>query len=300
MPATSTHEPLTTKQAKAAYKARGGQSSISDAEKKRLARGAELLKRAEQTKLREKRKKSFLKTKEDQERDDAKEVVKLGTQVRLDRYGHKSSQFHLGNFLRKKPSPVSIAAADLPKIEDSDSYDQDELDDALLSEAGDGQILEKVLRTGSAPFSAVPQSAPTMDLVDDFFLSNTQLSREISASPEPAPAKTAPAPVNFPQQQSTSFSSDDFGFTEDDFDTLERRLEATTAEPVLIKPEVVESKADIERTAMPPPSFRPSEFKTRIPLTAVDSCMSYSHGLSKSDLESMANEDVVFTQYDGS
>ena len=88
----------TSKQAKAAFKARGC-STTSATQRRQIERGAELLQRAERIKAQEERRKEWSKRKETEQKSDA---PALGSQRKLDRFGYASSQFHLGRFFNAK------------------------------------------------------------------------------------------------------------------------------------------------------------------------------------------------------
>lgn len=87
----------TTKQAKAAFKTRGG-THVSPAERRRLERGADLLARAERIKAQEAKKKERQEKKSRDQEAQQGETTKLSSQRKLDKFGYVSSQFHLGKF----------------------------------------------------------------------------------------------------------------------------------------------------------------------------------------------------------
>ncbi|KAK5128657.1 hypothetical protein LTR08_003929 [Meristemomyces frigidus] len=105
-PTTTTKSPpgavtrcQTLKQAKAAFQARG-RPALSLREQRQLERAAELELRAWRSKEQEKRKAEAGKRRGERERAARQELVMrgLGTQRRRDRFGYRSSQFHLGAF----------------------------------------------------------------------------------------------------------------------------------------------------------------------------------------------------------
>lgn len=97
----------TIKQAKAAYKTRAEQP-LTEREKKQLERSIQLDRRAWGLREREKNKLDLAKKRAAQEKAQKDEERRIGTQRRNDKFGFKSSQFHLGAFFRK-PGPVPLA-----------------------------------------------------------------------------------------------------------------------------------------------------------------------------------------------
>jgi len=97
----------TIKQAKAAYKSRAEQP-LTEREKKQLERSVQLERRAWALREREKNRLDLDKKRIAQEKAQKDEERRIGTQRRNDKFGFKSSQFHLGAFFRK-PNPVRPA-----------------------------------------------------------------------------------------------------------------------------------------------------------------------------------------------
>jgi hypothetical protein len=100
----------TIKQAKAAYKSRTEQP-LTEREQKQLERSVQLDRRAWAIREREKNKLDSAKKRVAEDKAKKDEERKLGTQRRNDKFGFKSSQFHLGAFFRK-PAPGGQAGAD--------------------------------------------------------------------------------------------------------------------------------------------------------------------------------------------
>jgi hypothetical protein len=96
----------TIKQAKAAYKTRAEQP-LTEREKKQLERAIQLDRRAWGLREREKNKFDLAKKRAAQEKAQKDEELRIGTQRRNDKFGFKSSQFHLGAFFRK-PGPAPL------------------------------------------------------------------------------------------------------------------------------------------------------------------------------------------------
>ena len=90
----------TIKQAKAAYKSRTEQP-LTEREQKQLERSVQLDRRAWAVREREKNKLDSAKKRVAEEKAKKDEERRLGTQRRNDKFGFKSSQFHLGAFFRK-------------------------------------------------------------------------------------------------------------------------------------------------------------------------------------------------------
>jgi hypothetical protein len=100
----------TIKQAKAAYKSRTEQP-LTEREQKQLERSLQLDRRAWAIREREKNKLDSAKKRVAEEKAKKDEERRLGTQRRNDKFGFKSSQFHLGAFFRK-PGAVGQAGTD--------------------------------------------------------------------------------------------------------------------------------------------------------------------------------------------
>jgi hypothetical protein len=90
----------TIKQAKAAYKSRTEQP-LTEREQKQLERSVQLDRRAWAIREREKNRLDSAKKRVAEEKARKDEERRLGTQRRNDKFGFKSSQFHLGAFFRK-------------------------------------------------------------------------------------------------------------------------------------------------------------------------------------------------------
>jgi hypothetical protein len=99
----------TIKQAKAAFKTRTEQP-LTEREQKQLERAVQLDRRAWAIREREKNKLDSAKKRVAQEKAQKDEERRLGTQRRNDKFGFKSSQFHLGAFFQK-PAPGGQAGA---------------------------------------------------------------------------------------------------------------------------------------------------------------------------------------------
>ncbi|KAF4552726.1 Hypothetical protein D9617_9g025160 [Elsinoe fawcettii] len=191
MPAELSRRPQTAKQAKAAFKTRGA-TYVSEAEKKRLERGAELLRRANRIKAQEAKKKEW---QDKQAKSGGKQQdVNLSSQRRLDKFGYASSQFHLGKFFKSAPT------------------------------TGGASIKNETIVEDVEPTEAEQQDEPPTSPIDiDMFLdSSTQIAKDISADETRPVLATTPhkSPVkelNFP-----SFSSD---FDEDTIAQLDGAVE---------------------------------------------------------------------------
>jgi hypothetical protein len=145
---------LTSKQAKASFRARGS-INVSATETKWLHRALQLEQRAERIQEAEKRRAEAAKKKKKAEQEQANRLLKektmLGTQRRLDRFGHKSSQLHMGRFFGRPTTTgdsVSKTAVvsrvdEIDEIveeeeeEESDGFGDDEIDDDTLLDAFD-------------------------------------------------------------------------------------------------------------------------------------------------------------------
>jgi hypothetical protein len=176
----------TIKQAKAAFKSRTEQP-LSEREQKQLERAVQLDRRAWAIREREKNKLDSAKKRVAQEKAQKDEERRLGTQRRNDKFGFKSSQFHLGAFFRR-PAPGGQAGAsskddtavaegegtrksgeDCKAIdsaienmefgEEDDDDEFDDLDDETLLEALESP---KVVRASKAPL--IVQDTPRFSM----------------------------------------------------------------------------------------------------------------------------------------
>lgn len=265
-PAPPVVQRQTLKQAKAAYKLRG-LPAISDREQRQIQRAVELDKRAWRTREQEKRKAEALKRRGEKEKKEREErgSVQMGSQRRCDRFGYKSSQFHLGAFFgagagagagRGGPR-IEQKCANKLESQDEDVFGDDGLDDELLLEAL-GSLQGKWQDTSAnsdQPYSelSVPQSLrrtvypkaePAPAFEDDFSSfwdalgSSTQIAREIGAEGQAI------------EDYEGSLCNISVGSAE--FDLTAEELEEL-ASPV----QTVPGKMARDRNLMPPPTVPP-------------------------------------------
>ena len=260
MPAIS--KALTSKQAKAAFKARG-RPTLSEKESRQLERALELERRAEAAKEAEKRRAEAAKKRAEKDKVDARERDKdrLGTQRRKDRFGFKASQFHLGAFFGKQNEKKPEETV-LEDDEDEESFGDDDLDDEVLLSALDvptpevqaadrtNVSMHPMSDTALMPPPPLPRSGASLqrsktesslDMGEDLdsfwddLDSSTQIARELDTGT-----------VNDAQPRevsSESFSSGDFDLTAEDLDELDPP-----------KPSVAASNVPAQRTMLPPPA----------------------------------------------
>lgn len=142
----------TIKQAKASFKARG-RPTLSEREARQLERAIELEQRAERAQEAEKRRAAAAKLRSEREKraetHRRQQQVQLGTQRRCDRFGYKSSQFHLGAFfgMESAANTNTTSTTKTTKTtttsgqggnDDRDGFGDDDLDDESLLDACDG------------------------------------------------------------------------------------------------------------------------------------------------------------------
>lgn len=313
--------PQTLKQAKAAFKARGS-TSVSAAEKRRLERGAVLLERATRLKDLEQRKKNHLKKKGEKEAKDAhvKPPVLLGTQHKLDKFGYKSSQFHLGAFLKQARDTAKTTEADQEVSTEPrgpDPVDDDHvLLDVAVKSAATQESREHIQCPAMSSQETQPGSSPQRDChdsgndefahLDGFIESSTQIARELSE--EKHVCLPFPTRIEF-----SSFGSTDFDISAEDMEELDASLAqqhaASQKEPA---PHGGKHKDD--RKLMPPPiqkDRKHNPMSPSRPVTSAAKVLSILHpssiapqtyellGFTLDDLESLVSEDVQFTQVDG-
>ncbi|KAF2151740.1 hypothetical protein K461DRAFT_156213 [Myriangium duriaei CBS 260.36] len=255
----------TSKQAKAAFKARGS-TFVSATERKQLARGAELLRRAERIKDQEEKKKQWQKRKNEEQIKGQEDTKPLGSQRIHDKFGYQSSQFHLGKFF-------SAACA-------AKRSNNNETNDETVDEAEDAAPL----RADTPPSSTVDQPAdqtiePQTSPVDlsVFLDSSTQLTRDLNSSPTdtilPTQFSTAiEQPISPLQRKSPqkvlsvsfpSFSSEDGLFDDTTLMELDRAAEQeielrrsqSPTKQLATSPMPLQSVKAQEKVVMPPPSI---------------------------------------------
>lgn len=181
----------TTKQAKAAYKARG-RPSVSEKEQRQLERAVELDKRAARFRQAEQKRAELSRKRAELERTKKERLSSLpGSQRRRDRFGFVGSQMRLGAFLnstKKDGGGEKTEKATIEHVEHEEHFDCDEVDDEVLLAATSGEA-------------------------SDFWheiVSSTQIARELDADQ--------------PRAAATSFSSDDFDLTVEDLTDLETSI----------------------------------------------------------------------------
>lgn len=290
--------PQTLKQAKASFKARG-QPAVSSTQKRQLERGAELLQRADRLKEQEKRRKEFLRKREEKDlkRKEPQQHALLGTQVRLDKFGYKSSQFHLGAFL-KRPEPAMPErpiAVQEPWEDEYESFDDDALLDVLQSPAdGPEANFKKAAPAETSPCQT--KIGGTLNDEDphawDWLESSSQIAQELGEEVANSSSKS----------RVPSFSSSDFDITEDDIQMLESAAvlndKIATSTTTMLD---INRKA-LDKRLMPPPLLpakhvKPSA-KSSVPLIPKSPSTSPADfGFSFADLECLAAEEIQLSQY---
>ncbi|EME83500.1 uncharacterized protein MYCFIDRAFT_196757 [Pseudocercospora fijiensis CIRAD86] len=252
----------TTRQAKAAFNARG-RPSLTKKERRQLERSIELEQRAEKIKEAEKRRNEATKrraARESREKLGQANSAQLGSQRRCDRFGYKSSQFHLGAFFGTKPAANQAEMHQQGEIKpltesDDDVFEDEDLDDDSLLEALSAPAILQMQAprplTGGADTSKTAtslmpppplpakcdQAQPDRFLdarahldMQDFFDeldSSTQIARELddhdTQSVLPEPKSNA---------RSGSFSSGSLDLTVDDLEALDPPKSATVPLPL--------------------------------------------------------------------
>ncbi|KAF7190522.1 hypothetical protein HII31_08236 [Pseudocercospora fuligena] len=243
----------TTKQAKAAFKARG-RPSLTEKEQRQLERSIELEQRAEKIREAERRRNEAAKKRAERESREKLghqqgNSAQLGSQRRCDRFGYKSSQFHLGAFFGRKPainqheSHKQGHSETLAESED-DAFADEDLDDDSLLEALSAPAVSRLqaqsplkrrvdtVKTASSLMPPPPlpakchqsQQERSLDVqsphdMQDFFDeldSSTQIARELD---DHADQTVLPEPES--NARSGSFSSGSLDLTVDDLEALD-------------------------------------------------------------------------------
>jgi hypothetical protein len=206
----------TIKQAKASFKSRNS-NPLSEREQKQLERAVQLDRRAWAIREREKRHVEAMKKKQEKEHREREERIRaqLGSQRRTDKFGYKSSQFHLGAFFGAQNVKTKTEQI---KVDEDDDFGDDGFGDEGFGDGGfgdDGVDDETLLgaltsfdqsrtvqhqqRVENA-FSIPPRSEPllqarvppdetVLDDFDDFWDelgSSTQIARELALDNKPS------------------------------------------------------------------------------------------------------------------
>jgi len=249
MAPSSGHKVQTIKQAKKAFKGRG-LFHLDDKQRKQLERGAELLERADRIKQAELKKKDWLKKRLREEAEEKKTSELLGSQLRLDKFGHASSQFHLGRFFRTGRGNSVAAKPDSGT--DTDEHQ-------TMRPAQD-MVGENVLACESENTEAMMNN-----------INNVDIDRKIGGTATSSDAENH-ATVSIPLAKSgsessfPSFSSADGFFDDLDAETV-LRLDPTSQtvghvnvtalrEAEKSQPLFIHSKMEVDRMSMPPPAPR--------------------------------------------
>ncbi|QIW98571.1 hypothetical protein AMS68_004089 [Peltaster fructicola] len=300
---------LTLRQAKAAHKARGG-PAITDKQIRELQREIQLDRRAWAAKERDKNKAKAAQARaEGQKRTVAEKAEQqLGTQRRYDRFGHKSSQFHLGAFFTKA-SDLSHNNASTPKVKSTDLADSMSDDD--LDGIDDETLLSALQAEDSVPISgtchslgddrmtgvSTPKTTGVSGMHehinwDDFLESGTQIARELSTTQ--SPPHTTQMSQQQEQQSRMSFgSSSSLGLTSQDLEVLDPTVAVSTVVDRMTTSSVDDCKL------MPPPTV---VLKRQPQPPEVDRCTTQAHsidvhhGFSSTQLESLVDDEIMLTQ----
>lgn len=315
----------TIKQAKAAFKARG-RPAISDMEKRTLERAAELEKRAKRAREQDKRRSDAVKKRQEREAKQRRPVL-LATQRKCDRFGHKSSQFHLGAFMKIGSKKEDESTAE--DFEDDD-VDDESLLDALgsppraLNTVEDGALLDQILMPPPPRprpmFRPIVQpghrdSTPKvdeldvyeMDVIDGFLDSSSQIARELG-SELVWDARSEGESENL--RLSTSFGSSDFDLSAEDLEELESVYEPAMKPETTPKSKVDKQSEDRQR--MPPPPLPPAPANRRnstpqrsgriwrpVPSMEIDVRAPAVACFTLTELESFVDDDLQLTQAPG-
>lgn len=208
----------TIKQAKAAYKNRTEQP-LTEREQKQLERSVQLDRRAWGIREREKNKLDLAKKRAVQEKAQKDEERRIGTQRRNDKFGFKSSQFHLGAFFGK-PNPAPLAGVLEKKVGVVNGPSESLLqpgdgDKATDHRPGDGMDLEE----DEYEYEDVDDESllealqsPEIARLDKAHL-DVQAKPDMSMPPPPRPSFVRPAnkpPIQSPGQLEPDLEWHDF------------------------------------------------------------------------------------------
>ena len=311
--------PQTSRQVKAAYKARG-QPTISEREQRQLQRAVELDRRAWKAKETEKRRAEAVQKRVEKERKEREDRARLLYNQRpADKFGFKGSQLHLsaffGNGAGKKLSTIEDGNHSMTLVDGYSDVSEDDFvdDDTLPSVLGTtvskdtGDIRDQGARSAQAPSALIVSSnqpeppmnlrttVPSDDTLAEFLDelgSSTQVAREIASEK----GFVGNSVLN---ERTVSFASGDFDLSTEDLDEL------NPSEPV----------ADVFRQnkeLMRPPSlpikrdWRASNDIVHAPVSEASASLLDGRksgetalsdaGLCQNDLEIMAAQEVQLTQ----
>jgi len=174
-----------------------------------------LLERAKRIKDQEQRKREWTKKRAEQEKKHGSEeqAINLGSQLRLDKFGYKSSQLHLGNFFKTR-----TAANDTIK----EPWEDEDIDENSML---DVEPSDKITGSGSKKHTAVEHTTEIHDWAD-FLDSSTQIERELSGVSKTTPQACKAMPKRSESFKSIpSWNSDDM-FDDDDLIELDMSIQA--------------------------------------------------------------------------
>lgn len=293
----------TTKQAKAAFRARNG-ASVTQAELRQLERSLELQRRAELAKEREAKRKALLLQKKEREKENAAKLAldqgrrTLGTQRTVDRFGYKSSQFHLLGFFGKGVEKTKPGLVKQEALVDEDALC------AVLDIPVDDNDRRVIARHQAPRRASPPRETNAADLrpsllqnadVDmlAMFASGTQIQRELtdgdldsdtdcdepSVEPPGKIGKAHAEPSQNPNRTFASFTSDDWLLESDDIERLDaavqndtatstdhqsRKRKALVSKAGTSDSTQTETKARVDSFLMPPPARTPVRAQSHI------------------------------------
>lgn len=286
----------TTKQAKAAFRARNG-ASVTQAELRQLERSLELQRRAELAKEREAKRKALLLQKKEREKESAAKMAldqgrrTLGTQRTVDRFGYKSSQFHLLGFFGKGVEKNKPGLVKQEAVVDADGSGV-VLDNSVGDNHGRPGARHQATREtpslrGKSPAHQRPSLLQNADIdMLAMFASGTQIQRELtdgdlesdtdcdepSVEPPGKIGKGHTEPSQNTNKTFASFTSDDWLLESDDIEKLDAAVQTSTAASTdhqsrkrkvsvskagTSDPTQIESKARVDSFLMPPPARTP-------------------------------------------
>ncbi|MCJ1449674.1 hypothetical protein MMC28_000002 [Mycoblastus sanguinarius] len=210
-PTSVSHRPQTIKQAKKAYRKSGATVRLSESELAQIKRRAELQERADRIRERESKRKANLKRKEDRTHREREARYRMGaSSPRKDGIHVGPSQLPMGNFLavgskgKKEEKPLEVEEAEPFKLEDLKSLEAQvtamgppPTRNPLQPKSVNSAIQQKL----SMPASQLKSQSLLDESLEDFFVSNTQIERELSPSsvnPSPVSESTTRLPTSPP------------------------------------------------------------------------------------------------------
>lgn len=258
------------------------------------------------------------------QKSEEKAAAILGSQLRLDKFGYKSSQLHLGNFFKSR------AAVSKPAIvAEEEPWEQEDVDETFMLDVD--QVSKP--SENNNPKGSIEEETTAIHDWAEFLDSSTQIERELSG----VACETSATHQN-KSKRSNSFRSipswnSDEAFDDDDLMDLENSVQAAQQQTVVANTKSPPRPAQIknDKSLMPPPKMipppktmpppktptpvmgPPKTPASRYPLSRMSKTTATStthspqstdislgkYGITTADLENLVADDIVLSQWSG-